>query len=85
MLITQKLTEEKSEGIQYLSGFSFDEALIGISDDNRAIYDYDKMVGWLVDEENFSEEEAEEWINYNTLRALPYFGSKAPIIMYPLN
>jgi len=25
-------------------------------------------------------EEAEEWVNYNTLRALPYMGERAPIV-----
>lgn len=31
-----------------------------------------------------TEQEAIEWIEYNTIRALPYFGSDAPIIMYPI-
>lgn len=85
MSIKQKLDNEQTSGIKYLSDYSYDDALIGISDDNRAIYDYDKMVSWLVNEENLSEDEAEDWINYNTIRALPYFGAKAPIIMYALN
>jgi hypothetical protein len=43
------------------------------------------MVEWLVKEEEWSVEEAMEWIDYNTIRALPYMGEGAPIIMYPLN
>ena len=31
-----------------------------------------------------SEEEAMEWIDYNTIRAIPYAGSGAPIIMFDL-
>lgn len=85
MSTTQKIKEEQAAGIKFLTDFSYDDALIGISDDNRAIYDYDKMVSWLVSEENLSEEEAEDWINYNTIRALPYFGANAPIIMYALS
>lgn len=85
MSTKQKLIKETTEGIKYLSDFSYDDALIGISDDNRAIYDYDKMVLWLVNEENLSEEEAEEWIDYNTIRALPFLGVKAPIIMYSID
>lgn len=72
------------ENVVYLTNFSYDDALIGISEDNRAIYDYDKMVEWLMKEENFTREEAIEWIDYNTIRALPYMGNEAPIIMYPL-
>ena len=67
-----------------ITNYSYDDALIGISDDNRAVYDYNKMVEWLVKTEGFTEEEAMEWIDYNTIRALPYAGSKAPIIMFPL-
>lgn len=72
------------EDVVYLTNYSYDDALIGISDDNRAVYDYDKMVKWLVENEGFTAEEAIEWIDYNTIRALPYAGSKAPIIMHPL-
>ena len=60
-------------------------ALIGVSDDNRAVYDFNKMVEWLIETQNFTDEEAIEWIEVNTIRALPYFGERAPIIMYPLN
>jgi hypothetical protein len=72
------------EDVIYLTNYSYDDALIGISDDNRAIYDYDKMVEWLVVEESFTVEDAMEWIDYNTIRALPYMGEGAPIIMYPI-
>jgi hypothetical protein len=72
------------EDVIYLTNYSYDDALIGISDDNRAIYDYNKMVEWLVVEESFTVEDAMEWIDYNTIRALPYMGEGAPIIMYPI-
>lgn len=48
------------------------------------IYDYDKMVKWLIEEEGFEETDDEEWINYNTIRALDYAGSDSPIIMHAL-
>jgi hypothetical protein len=80
----EKLLEAGYEGIKFFVNYSYDDALIGVSDDGRAIYDYEKMIEWLMDEENWSDEEAVEWIDYNTLRALPYLGEGAPIIMYPL-
>ena len=80
----QKLLDNEYEGIKYLTNFSYDAALIGVTHDNRAVYDYEKMVEWLIKEEDFSYEEAAEWIDYNTLRALPYMGEDGPIIMYPL-
>jgi hypothetical protein len=43
------------------------------------------MVEWLIDTQDFKDEiEAIEWIEYNTIRALPYMGPEAPIIVYPL-
>lgn len=80
----EKLLEAGYEGVKFFVNYSYDDALIGVSDDGRAIYDYEKMIEWLMDEENWSDEEAVEWIEVNTLRALPYMGGDAPIIMYPL-
>lgn len=80
----QKILENGYEDVKVLVNYSYDDALVGISDDNRAIYDYDLMVEWLINTEGFSEEEAMEWIDYNTIRALPYFGEGAPIILHRL-
>lgn len=79
----ERLMDAGYEGVKYLTNYSYDDALIGVSEDGRAIYDYDKMVAWLVLKEGFQPSDAIEWIDYNTIRALPYFGSDAPIIMYP--
>ena len=84
MTAEQKLLDNGYEGVKYLTDYSYDDALIGVTADNRAVYDYEKMVTWLVEKEGFSGEDAVEWIDYNTLRALPYFGEDGPVIMYPL-
>ena len=78
------LLDNGYENVLIFANYSYDDALIGISNDNRAIYDYNLMVEWLIKNEGFTEEEAMEWIDYNTLRATPYMGSGAPIIMYTL-
>lgn len=78
------LIDACSDDIILLSNYSYDEALIGVSEDGRAVYDFDKMVTWLMQEASISAEEAIEWIEYNTIRAITYMGSNAPIIMYPL-
>lgn len=61
---------------------AFDDAVIGISHDDRLVYDYDKMVACLV-AEGMTDEEAVEFIDCNTLRVIPY-EAKAPIVMYNL-
>lgn len=80
----ERLLEYDYEGVIFLTNYSYDDALIGVSEDGRAVYDFDKMVEWLMKEESWSDMEAIEWIEANTLRAIPYMGEKAPIIMYPL-
>ena len=82
--VERKLLEKGYEGTMFLSDYSYDDALVGVTTDKRAVYDYDLMVQWLVEEEGFEDDiEAMEWIDYNTLRAVPYFGSTAPVIFFP--
>jgi hypothetical protein len=80
----EKILDAGFEDVTILENYSYDDALIGVTEDGRAVYDYEKMVAWLVETEGFTELEAVEWIDYNTIRALPYMGDKAPLIMYPL-
>lgn len=60
----------------------FDEAIIGVTHDGKAVYDYDKMVYCLMKEDKINEEEAVDFIDYNTIRSLPYAGEYAPVIVY---
>lgn len=80
----ERLLDAGYEGVKYLTNYSYDDALIGVSEDGRAIYNYELMIEWLMDKEGWTDNEAVEWIDYNTIRALPYMGSDAPIVMYPL-
>lgn len=60
----------------------YDSAIVGISDDNRVIYDYNKMIDHLMSCDDMTEMDAVDFIDYNTVRALPYAGEYGPIIMY---
>ena len=64
---------------------SFDNSIIGISTNNNIIYDLTSMVDELAEDDNMSYEEALEFIDYNTLRTIPYIieGNK-PIVMTEL-
>ena len=84
MTAEERLLEYGYEDVKYLTNESYDDALIGVSEDNRAIYDFGLMIEWLMNKYGWSESESIEWIEYNTIRALPYFGEDAPIIMYGL-
>lgn len=56
-------------------------AVIGISTDDRVVYSYEKMVEFLVNSDGMAYEDAEEFIEYNTIRTIPYMGKNSPIIV----
>jgi hypothetical protein len=61
---------------------SYDDAIIGYDEiTQRVVYDYEKMVECLVKEDGMEYDEAMEFIDYNTIRACPYMGENAPIIL----
>lgn len=84
MSVEERILDSGYENVIVFANDDFEDALIGISDDNRAIYDFDLMVEWLMKQDNMDQTEAAEFIEYNTIRALPYIGDGAPIIMYKL-
>ena len=84
------LAENYGDDVVLFDNPSFDSAIIGVTHDYRAVYDYNKMVDSLANEyieEGHTEEEAVdmavEWIDYNTLRALPYV-SNGPVVLFNL-
>ena len=81
MTAAEKLEDLGYEDVVVFENFSYDDALIGVSEDNRAVYDYDLMIDWICREQGWSTDDAIEWIEYNTVRALPYAGESAPIVV----
>jgi hypothetical protein len=65
-----------------LEGNEFADGFIGLSTDNRAVCSYDKLVDSLSRSNNWSTDEAIDWLEYNTIRSLPYLGDKSPIIIH---
>ena len=65
-------------------GEEYNDAIIGVSTDGRVIYSYEKMVESLTSTDDISEEDAIEWIDFNPVRAPPYYGETSPIIMHEI-
>lgn len=80
----EMLEDNGYEDVVIYKNPDYNGALIGVTDNNIAIYDFDKMVESLMREEGWDEFEAIEWIEYNAMRANAYHNN-APIIIYPLN
>jgi hypothetical protein len=51
---------------------SFDNSIIGVSENGQVIYDYDSMVLELMDDDNIGADDAIDFIDYNTIRSLAY-------------
>lgn len=81
MTAKEKIENAGFEDIVIFDNPSYDDALIGVSTDDQAVYDYERMVECLMVEDGMSYEEAAEFIDFNTIRSLPYVPG-APIIVY---
>lgn len=64
-----------------LDNHTYDRSIVGITVNGKLVYDYEKMVEEFMDDEECDELEALEWLEYNTMRALPYMGERRPIIL----
>ncbi len=59
-----------------------DSAIVGIEHDTmRLVYDYEGIVKAFMKANKWDYETALEWTDYNTMRAIPYMGDRAPIII----
>lgn len=74
--------EENNLPIKLFDNPRYPNSIIGLTQDNRAIYDMEQMITDLMVEDNISYTDALEFIEYNTLRALSYEGNDAPIVLY---
>lgn len=77
--IKQLIEDYGYDSVLLFENPSYDTAFVGISDDDRAVYDYDKMVEHLMETDGMSDVEAIDFIEYNTIRSLPYYKG-APVV-----
>lgn len=69
----------KESEIELLLADGFEDAILGVSRQlNRysVIYDYEKCLQILIDRDNFTHEDAEEYMQYNVVGA--YVGENTP-------
>ena len=82
MAVNQDIRNQLPSDAVVFDNHAYDNSIIGTTFDGRAIYCYESMVEELMEDEGWEETDAIEWIEYNTLRALPYAGEKAPVVIY---
>lgn len=59
-----------------------DKALIGITHKGVAVYDVNKCINVLIESNQWTEEEACEWMDFNVVDA--YVGEQTPIYIHSL-
>lgn len=59
----------------------FDDAIVGVTMDGAVVYDYHLMIAIMTERDKISTDEAAEYIDYNVIRACPYY-DPSPIIIY---
>lgn len=73
------LVEKGYEDVIIFRNPDYTTALIGLTPDGNAVYDSDLMLDWLIENENMTAEEAEDFISYNSSF---YYGEGYPMIYY---
>ena len=82
--IADQYGEEALDNLFMFENTAFVDAIIGYdAHHHKIVYSYEKMVECLMNEDGMTYEEAVEFIDYNTLRTLPYM-ENAPIIAMPI-
>ena len=74
--------EDGSPDVLLFDNPDYATAFIGVSHNDRAVYDYYKMVDFLVNEKGMNYEDAMDFVNYNTMCSIPPDG---PVVVYGID
>lgn len=84
MIADMVTDEEELDNIIVLEGDEFADGAIGITESNELVYSYSRLVKSLSEKTDMTEVDAMEWLDYNTIRSLPYMErhGNVPIIIH---
>lgn len=81
----RELVSEYCEESMLFDNPDFDNSIVGMTVDGNIIYDYDKMIQELVNDDNIPYDDAIDFIEVNTIRELEYrrnfYNEVLPIII----
>jgi hypothetical protein len=69
----------------FLDPPELDVAILGttlVQGNEVLVYSYQGLIEAFMALDGLDYESASEWVEYNTLRALPYMGKAAPVVVY---
>lgn len=79
------LSETYGDDVVHFDGPEFDGGIVGVTTDGRLVYSYEKLVESLAEANRWSREDAIDWVEFNTIRSLPYIQGRAPVVMNDLD
>lgn len=83
--LKEVLHEQDHDNTVLFENPSYINSIVGINDDGQLVYSYELMIEWLMKQDGMEDEtEAMEFIDYNTIRAIPYAGPLAPVVIQPI-
>lgn len=88
--LREELKDRTDEPLLFFDDLSFDNSIVGLTHDDRVAYLYSKMIKEAMSELSSdtyecTEEDAIDWIDYNTIRALSYINDEhKPVIIFDL-
>ena len=75
------IAEMYGDDVMLFDNPSFDDSIIGVSENCQVIYDYNSRVLELMDDDNIGWDDAMDFIDYNTIRSLSYQSEPKPVIL----
>lgn len=82
--IKQDLVEKGYDRSYIFVEPSYVDAIIGVTDNGNVCYSYDKMIEYLMKENKMTEDEASDFVNFNTIGGIPREGSDTYKDVYPI-
>lgn len=77
--------EEIASEVVILEGDEFADGFIGLTADTyHAVYSYERLLGSLSTQNNWTLAQSVEWLDCNTLRSIPYMPLRKSIIIHEL-
>ena len=78
--LRKRLSENGYEDSIVFDNPSFDNSIVGLTENGETVYDYDRMLAEYCRDNKCEIEDAIDWIDYNTIRTIPYITGIRPII-----